>query len=448
MLLCLSVDHRNADLALLERIERRTDTVSAALSDVGLARGAVVLATCNRFEAYLDAPALAHDRVLDGFARAADLSPAELGRACSVHRGDAVAEHLFAVSSGLESASVGEDEITGQVRRAIDAARASGRSSTELERLFQHAMIVSKRVKHRTGLQTRGRSLVQLALAMVDSRVGDWGAARILLIGTGAYAGASLAALRIRGAERIGVYSPSGRAEAFAASHGIRPVAADALDAELSDSDLVVACSSVHEPLLTRDRFDETVTEGDPPFCARFGRLGAPIPNRPRPRLLIDMGLPRNIASDVASVPGVELLDLETIALHAPIPELGAELEARDIVRTAAAEFAAMRAERDAVPALRELRSFADGILEDEIARLRSRTPGAGADEIEAALRHLTGRLLHRPTVRLRELGRAGRAADGVSAVSALFGDRPLGDRSRDDAPGAADAPDASAAAP
>ncbi|QBE48583.1 glutamyl-tRNA reductase [Leucobacter triazinivorans] len=428
MLLCLSVDHRNADLDLLERIERRTESVTTALSDTGIARGAVVLATCNRFEAYLDAPGLAPEEALDGLARAADLAPSELANACAVHRGDAVAEHLFAVSSGLESASVGEGEISGQVRRAIDAARASGRSSTELERLFQHAVVVSKQVKHRTGLQTQGRSLVQLALAMVDSRVGDWRAARILLIGTGAYAGASLAALRSRGAQLVSVYSPSGRAAGFADSHGIRAVAPETLDAELRSTDLVVACSSVNEPLLTRGRFDETVTEGSAPFCARFGRLETPEPPRARPRLLIDMGLPRNISPDVAGVAGVELLDLETIALHAPIPELGAELEARDIVRTAAAEFAAVRAERDAVPALRELRAFVDEILEEEVARRRGRAAdGERAGEVEAALRHLAGRLLHRPTVRLRELGRGGRAADGIAAVSALFGDAPVG---------------------
>ncbi|PRI10538.1 glutamyl-tRNA reductase [Leucobacter massiliensis] len=439
MLLCLSVDHRHADLALLERIERRLDSVTAALSDGAMSRGAVVLATCNRFEAYLDAPGLAPERALDGLAQAAGMAPEELDGAVSVHRGDEVAAHLFAVSSGLESAAVGEGEIAGQVRRAIDAARSTGTSTTELERLFQHAAVVSKRVKHRTGLQRKGRSLVQLALAMVDSRVGDWTSARVLLIGTGAYAGASLAALRTRGARHIGVYSPSGRAEAFAASHGIRPVPAGALDAELRASDLVVACSSVHEPLLTRERFDETVTAGSPPFCARFPGLAngsltaAAAPTRPR--LLIDMGLPRNISPDVTGVPGVELLDLETIALHAPIPELGAELEARDIVRTAAAEFAAVRAEREAVPALRELRAYVDGILSEEIARMRRRgaagAPGTDAttggdarsDELEAALRHLTGRLLHRPSVRLRELARQGRASEGLDAVTALFAD-------------------------
>jgi glutamyl-tRNA reductase len=179
----------------------------------------------------------------------------------------------------------------------------------------------------------------------------------------------------------------------------------------------------VSEPLLTRARFDETVTDGNVPFCAQLGARPAPPEPITRNRLLIDMGLPRNISPDVTGVPGVELLDLETIALHAPIPELSAELEAREIVRDATAEFAASRAEREVVPALKELRAFVDRILDDEVARARKRVGDAGSDEVEAALRHLAGRLMHQPTVRLRELARSGRASEGAAAVTALFGD-------------------------
>ncbi|WP_269143020.1 glutamyl-tRNA reductase [Microbacterium nymphoidis] len=397
MLLCLSVDHRTADLDMLERIERRAETVTAALSE-NTARGVVVLSTCNRFEAYVDAPDHGPGPALEAVARAAQLTPAELADTFAVHHGDAAAEHLFAVSSGLESAAVGEGEIAGQVRRAWESARTAGRTSTDLEQLFQHAMAVSKEVKNRTGLQTRGRSLVQLALTLVDTRVTDWSTARVVLIGTGAYAGASLAALRVRGVDDIGVFSPSGRAEVFAASHDLRPIPAGDLAAELSRADVVVACSSTSEPVLTREHLGGTT----------------------RPRVLIDMGLPRNISPDVGEEAGIELLDLETIALHAPIPELGAELEARDIVRTAAAEFAALRAERDVVPALRDMRAFVTEVMEDEIARLRGRSADS-ADEIEAALRHAFGRLMHRPTVRLRQLARAGAAGEAAAAVTALF---------------------------
>ncbi len=402
MLLCLSVDHRTADLELLERIERRAETVTAALSD-DTARGVVVLATCNRFEAYVDAPDHGPEPALEAVARAAQLTPAELADTFTIHHDDAAAEHLFAVSSGLESAAVGEGEIAGQVRRALETARAAGRTSTDLEQLFQHAMTVSKEVKNRTGLQTRGRSLVQLALTLVDARVTDWSTARVVLIGTGAYAGASLAALRVRGADNIAVFSPSGRAEAFAASHDLRPISDSDLVAELSRADVVVACSSTNDPVLTREHLRGTT----------------------RPRVLIDMGLPRNISPDVGEEAGVELLDLETIALHAPIPELGAELEARDIVRTAAAEFAALRAEREVVPALRNMRAFVTAVMEDEIARLRGRN-AENADQIEAALRHALGRVMHRPTVRLRALARAGAATEASAAVTALFSPDPL----------------------
>lgn len=414
-LLCVSVDHHRADLELLEHIERRADDLTARLTDPEFATGAVVVATCNRFEAYLDSPALDSDAVLRSLAEAADLPAERFAGASAVHAGNEVPEHLFAVAGGLESAVVGEGEIAGQVRRALDRARTAGTVTTELERLFQRATGVSKAIKHRTGIQSKGRSLVRLALRMAESRIGDWRGTRIVLVGTGAYAGASLAALRARGAERIGVYSPSGRAQQFAASHGVRAIPHEALELELERADLVIACSHAQDPLLGRERFDRTVAQSRAPFCHALAGGAVSTADRPRPRLLIDLGVPRNIDPASATVPGVELLDLETVAKHAPIAELSAEAEAREIVADAAAEFAADRAELDAVPALVTLRGHVHGILEDEIAR-------SGDPEVAAALRHFAGRLMHQPTVRVRQLGRSGRAPEARAAVEALFG--------------------------
>lgn len=420
MLICLSIDHHRADLEFLERIQRHSTELTSLLSDASL--GSAVLATCNRFEAYLDVSDASDEGVSATLGRFSEVTgiPAEKLRAATVVRsGDEVAEHLFAVSSGLESAMVGEGEIAGQVRRTLERSRECGTVTPALERLFQAASRTSRQVKQRTGIQSAGRSLVRLALAMVDSRIGDWRTARILMIGTGTYAGASLAALRSRGAQRIGVYSPSGRAQRFAASHGIEAVLEDELDRVLIDSDIVVACTHTHDPLLVAEQFQRTTTVGRQPFCAMLG-AAPPVPDYPRPRLLIDMGLPRNIDPAVAGVPGVELLDLEIVALHAPIPELSAEAEARKIVRDAADQFVSAGAEQGAVSSLVALREHVDGILQDELARIGRNRPVDPA--IESALKHLTGRLLHRPTVRLREAARNGRATDAEQAVELLFG--------------------------
>ena len=413
---CLSLDHKSAALDLLERVERHTPELTSALERT--ASGAVVLATCNRFEAYFDAPPGTSAAALRAIAEITGVPRQELERSVRVHHGVDAARHLFSVSSGLESVVVGEGEISGQVRRAFTAARRAGATTPELERLFQKASRVSRTVKTRTRVQTQGRSLVRLALLLAESRIGDWGEARVLLVGTGAYAAVTLSALRERGAQRIAVHSPSGRAAAFAETRDVRPIQGEDLAPELAAADVIIACSTAQDPILDASLIDRTVTASARPFCARF--TGRPAgASRPKPRLFIDLGLPRNIAPEGARVPGVELLDLDVIAMHADVEELSAESEARQITLDAAREFAEVGAELAAVPAVLALRDHVHGVLEAELertARVQS------AHSVHSALKHFAGRLLHDPTVRLRALGRAGRAGEAVAAAQALFG--------------------------
>lgn len=425
---CLSFDHHSANFALLERIERHTDALTDALGSVraNSPGGAVVLATCNRFEAYFDQAPGAPERALHQVAELSGISVAELSSAARMRHGIDVAHHLFSVTSGLESMVVGEGEISGQVRRALTHARRAGATTPSLEQLFQRAANVSKDVKRRTRVQTRGRSLVRLALFLAESRVGDWAGTRILLVGTGAYAAATLAALRDRGVTRIAVHSPSGRAEAFAATRGVRAISPEDLEAELTAADIVIACSTAQDPLIDAALIERTVTPTARPYCtALIGRApgGSATPfsvvTPPRPRLFIDLGMPRNIAPDAAQISGIELLDLDIVARHAGVEELSAEAEARKIASDAAQEFAAAQAERDTVPTVRALHDHVHAVLEAEIARLRSNP--AAAELLEPALRHFAGRLLHQPTLRIRELGRAGNADAADAAVRALF---------------------------
>ena len=220
MLICLSASHKNAGFDMLERLSASADAAAGRIVDGHAAlQGAVVVATCNRFEAYLDlatpegeSPVPIVHEAIRAVGDVAGLEPEELRSTFDFAHGNAVAGHLFSVASGLESVVVGEGEIAGQVRRSLERARDEGTTTPELERLFQRASQTSRTVKNRTGVGSAGRSLVRLALELASSRVADWGKARVLLVGTGQYAGASLAALRDRGANDVRVYSPSGRA--------------------------------------------------------------------------------------------------------------------------------------------------------------------------------------------------------------------------------------------
>ena len=395
MLFCLTANHRNTEFDVLDRISRVVDSSAAELLAAhDSVRGAVVLATCNRFEAYLDLDEAstgeqdAAEMVLETIRRAAGADADALRASAVALSGDQVVRHLFAVSSGLESMVIGEDEISGQVQRALTAARAAGTTSGRLEQAFQRAAHATREIRAQADLGAAGRSLARLALDLAESRIADWASARILIVGTGSYAATTIAALRARGARDVRVFSATGRAARFSARYGTR--AEPELTPAIGDADVVITCTARY-----------TVTADQLPEGARL--------------LVVDLGLPRNVDPAVGELPGVELLDLEIIGLHASVPSLG-RAGAHELVGSAAAAF---MAERAAAPAIVALRGHVQGILDAEIERLRAR---GGDGQAEAALRHFAGVLLHGPSVRAREQAAAGRLAEFEKALELVFG--------------------------
>lgn len=394
MLLCLTANHRNASFELLEKLSVTAPDAMAGLVDAtDVVHGAVVLATCNRFEAYLEivdgSAVTAAEAVVDVVSRASNVPSAELRNAVTVLARDEVVTHLFAVTSGLESVVVGEDEIAGQVGRALQRAREDGTTSGDLEQLFQRATQTSRGVKTRTSVGVAGRSLVRLGLELANSRIPDWSLTRVLIVGTGQYAATTVTALRDRGVTMISVFSPSGRGDAFGGKYGIG-VERDLAGAILG-ADVILTCTAT------------TV-------------IGTSAIIGTERRLVIDLGMPRNVDPAIVSLPGIELLDLETISLHAPVEELTATADARELVSDAAARY---NAERSIEPAVVALRSHIFELLDREIERANKR--GAGP-ETEAALRHLASVLLHTPSVLGRQAALDGHGQDFVDGLEAVFG--------------------------
>ena len=224
----------------------------------------------------------------------------------------------------------------------------------------------------------------------MGSRLADWGGVNVLLVGTGQYAATTIAALRERGADRIRVYSPSGRAQVFASRTATDPT--NDLAASLIWADVVVTCT-------TR----LSIGADDVPADARC--------------FIVDLGLPRNVDATVGERDGVTLLDLETIRLHAPLVHWSAEEDARSVVDAAAHSFVSDAAVEPAVVALRQ---HVLDLVDGEITRARSRGDDDG--RVEEALRHLTSVFLHTPSVMARRHAAAGRAEAVAGAVETLFG--------------------------
>lgn len=421
VLLCVTASHKTASFELLERLSRHPETVAPTLVEAG-AQGAVVLATCNRFEAYVETDDLDTGAVLDVIAQASGIPSADLDGSYRVVEDRRVAEHLFAVASGLESVVSGEGEIAGQVRRALTGARKEGTTSPALERLFQRASQAQRKVKNVTALQRAGRSLVRLSLELADSRIADWSAERVLLVGTGSYAAVTLATLRERGAVDISVFSPSGRAELFAKKHGIRAVSASEYAGVAQRSSLLITCTAATEPVLGPVQLQRP---------ERAASVGCPVAHPGGSQLVIDLGMPRNVDPAVAQLEGVALLDLETIRLHAPLEELQATDAARAVVREAADDFLAAGSRAAVTPAVVALRTHIFELLEAEIDRARRRGDEDGL--VEQAMRHLAGVLLHTPTTRAHELAAEGRGSEFLTALETLYGLVPgVGDAASD----------------
>lgn len=410
MLFCLTANHRTTEFDVLDRISRVTSSTAAdLLARQDFVRGAVVLSTCNRFEAYLEledpltaGAELAIESVIEALELSAGDADAESLRATAVAlTGQDVVRHLFAVSSGLESMVLGEEEITGQVQRALRVAREAGTTSSGLELLFQRAAHASRESRARSDLAAAGRSVARLALDLADSRVADWTETPVLLVGTGSYAATTVAALQARGARDIRVFSATGRARQFALKYGVR--AEDDLTAAIRDAAIVITCT------------------------ARYVVSASDVPVDGRRRLVIDLGLPRNVEREVGELPDVDLLDLEVIGRHASLPDLGPG--AHEAVGDAAAAFGA---DRRAAPAVVALRQHVDAILQAELDRARAR--GGDDPRTEAALRHFAGVLLHAPSVRARELAAEGRLGEFEDALEGLFGILPAApaDEARD----------------
>jgi len=398
VLLCVSVSHRTADFDLLGRLSEAVTAASATtLIDDGRARGAVLVSTCNRVEAYLDVPSGADTSIAESTLRtlsgAADLPNDTLRERAEVLVGASALHHLFAVTSGLESIAVGEEEIAGQVRRAYESARGSHTTTPELDTAFQRAAKVSRDVRAATSLGKAGRSLVQFALQLAGTRVTDWRQTRALIVGTGNYAATTVATLRALGVSELAVYSLTGRAEQFAEKYSLR-AEHDLRDA-VASAEVVITCTNTY-----------TVAVED-------------IPDESR-RTIIDLGLPRNVDPAVGRLPGVELMDLELIATHARLPMLAPHATARELVSSAAGAFAA---EQVAAPAIVALRRHVFDALDSELARLASKSvPPEQSAAVAEALRHFAGALLHDPTQRARELAAGGRVANFEAGLAAVFG--------------------------
>ncbi|RRD47196.1 glutamyl-tRNA reductase [Tessaracoccus sp. OH4464_COT-324] len=379
-----SIQHDRQGLSEVERISQQLDGLAACVRDQPGVSGVTLLATCNRVELLMEGDAALGwlRMVVDGHF---DVPPD-----WDVFQGEGALRHVFSVAAGLSSMVVGEREISGQLRRALGDAQEAGRSSQALNIVVEEALKTSRLVANRTNLDSAGRSVVNEGLRLVE--LPDWSRARVLILGTGAYAGAVVAALRARGAGDIVVHSASGRAGEFARRH--RVAAVTDLSQELPGADLVVTCR---------------------------GRGPVVFPHHVRAGMkLLDLSLNRDVDRLVDRVEGVSVVDLAAIqaAIQPRYAHDSAQAEA--LVEQGIANALARLRSRAVDHAVATLREVALMLVEDELGRLPNRP--LSRDDVAHSLRRLATRLLHVPSARARQAAEEGRAEEYLAALDELCG--------------------------
>lgn len=404
--------HADIDLETVAQLSNGASGIATSvLSGSPAVTGAVVLATCNRYEIYGEASnpddvEAARAALVAQVSEVSGLGEHLVSRSFDTRVGSDVSKHLFAVSSGLDSAVVGEREIAGQVRRALITAQHEGTASSGLVRLFQAASKTAKDVGAQTALGSRGLSIVSVALDLATdlSENPDWSTKKVVLFGTGAYAGATMALLRERGCTDISVFSSSGRAAGFVASRGGTALDSDSLKPAVAAADVMIGCSGS----------DSRVE------AAELAEVRA---NSPQPLIAIDLALTHDFDPAVGELDGVELLTLESVRLAAPEEQAESLSRASSIVADAAQTFEQERDARAADSAIVALRRHTMNVLDTEMEKVRARHGcTAAAEEVEFALRRMVKQLLHVPTVRARELAAKGQQDDYVAALETLYG--------------------------
>jgi glutamyl-tRNA reductase len=393
-LLVVGVSHHTAPVALLERLSivaADTPALLAELSSQQHVGEVVVLSTCNRVEVYGAVSAFHGGLAEVGavLAAHAGVSLAELAPYLYLHYDADAVRHAYRVAAGLDSMVVGESQILGQLREAYGVAAERDATGRLLHELMQQALRVGKRVHAETGIDRAGQSVVTAAL---DVGGVDLAGRSALVVGAGSMGALALATLKRAGASSLHVMNRGAeRAQRLAELHGALAVDFAELVDALSTVDVAVCATASVDPVLT-------VRAVEAAMARRDGR----------PLLVLDLAVPRDVEPAVADVPGVSLVDIARLS-DVLVDEASTtdRVAGEEIVATEVDAFLTWMRGADVAPTVAALRARADEVVTVELGRLAQRRPDLTDEQradVAQTVHRVVQRLLHPPTVRVRQL--------------------------------------------
>jgi glutamyl-tRNA reductase len=430
-LLAIGVSYKTAPVETRERLalgDARAKEFIRDLHGVAEIHEAVVLSTCNRTELYLEVgdPLEAETAVLGMLARQAGIGATELAGAIYAMRNCDAARHLYRVTAGLESMIVGEAEIQGQVKRAYEAALARETTGPLTNHLFRAALATGKRVRTETAIGERHLSLASVGVSLVRETLGDLSHRSVLIIGSGEMGELAARSLADSGCALTFVSSrKQSRAAALVERFGGERIMIDELPDALLSADVVVAATASPHVLIDARALEQIVTE-------REGR----------PLLILDLAVPRDVDSACRAIDGVTLFDVDdlqaVVARNRRVRQSEAD-KAVGIVEEEIQSFATWLGSLEVLPTVAALRqhaaAIAEGVLADNAGHWESASE-ADLERVDVLARAIVTRLLHTPTLKMKELV-DDRVHARMALIRELFGldvndERALGEAAAD----------------
>lgn len=412
--LVVGLSHHTAPVTLLERTALTGDAEQKLLHDLQQAEHvaeAMVVSTCNRVEVYAEV-ARFHGgvgSVSELLARHCEVPLDDLTRYLYVHYEDRAVQHLFAVACGLDSMVVGESQILGQVRTSLRGAQQAGAVGRSLDGFVQQALRIGKRAHAETGIDRAGPSLVSVGLEVADEQLSGLEQRRALIVGAGSMSALAATTLSRAGAEVVVANRTARRGQRLAESVGGRAVTLDEIETEMHAADAVVTCTGAAGLVVPAELMSRV--------------LGAREAHRPL--FVLDLALPRDVDPDIAQLTGVTITDLEALRGAGGDASSAADIETvRSIVAAEVADYLSEQRAAEVAPTVAALRSKASEVVDAELERLSGRLPeldGKAQDEVAQSMRRVVSKLLHAPTVRVKELASSPGGDTYATALRDLF---------------------------
>lgn len=411
----IGINHRTSPVTLLEKLmiqEPAMPNALSSLTDNSDIREAVVLSTCNRTEVYVVAERFhgAYDEIRQFLSTTSGMEEDAIVPHLYSQFDDDAIKHLFEVTSGLDSAVLGETEIIGQVRDAWEIAMNQGASRTALNSLFRHALEVGKRARTETAISRSTASMSHAAVEMAEDILGSLDGKNVLVVGAGEMGEGVATALVREGASHITVINRTeSRGTALAEKVGAKVARFEDLNNELGRADVVIACTGAGVPVITTALMSEV-------------RMGSESPI-----LIVDIALPRDAEAEVGELPGVTLRDLDDLSQWAQrgIEQRSSEVDqVRSIITEEVERFSSEQAQRQAAPLVAQLREIVEEMRRSELERYGARLGDLSPqqrDAIDAITKRIAAKLLHTPSVRLREAAGTPQGERLAAAVRDLF---------------------------